>query len=305
MNPEHTTDTNDINRKIMERLGNLEKKDDRLSSLVQIYRELLEIQIEAKLNARVARLNLDENLRQERLRKGIPLLLFEDFHLNWDQVQAVFKRIIAWSADDSEAPCKGHGVLQNIGSDLGFLRDAAEVWYRGLSLKRLCVSQGIDSELLTSIIGATLKPFLSAYSSSLLTEVDQELWRRNTCPICGGNPDFASLKEGGQRWLLCSRCDGEWLFSRIECPYCGTRNQEALAYFASEEETSLYRLYVCEECRGYIKGIDLRVIQAEPLLPLERILTLDLDIRGQENGYQPGWPWVNKSTSFEERRKKQ
>jgi formate dehydrogenase maturation protein FdhE len=51
----------------------------------------------------------------------------------------------------------------------------------------------------------------------------------------------------------------------------------------------LYRLYICEECHGYIKGIDLRVKGEEALLPLERVLTLDLDIRGQEKGYEPGW----------------
>jgi len=135
-----------------------------------------------------------------------------------------------------------------------------------------------------------LKPFLFAYSRLLLPEVDQELWRRRYCPVCGGKPDFAYLdKEKGARWLLCSRCDAEWLFLRLQCPYCGTQDQNALAYFTDEEESHLYRLYVCEQCHTYIKAIDLRCTESEVLLPLERVTTLDLDKQVQEKGYKPGW----------------
>ncbi len=277
----------EIYRKISDRLRELEKREGQLSRFAKVYRELLHIQMEARVQAVVVRPNLGES--RDRLREGIPLLLFEDFRPDWDQVETVCKQIIAWVAMDPEAPFEKGEDPRNIGSDLGFLREAAEAWYRGLSLQTLPVAQRFDVELLTSVVGATLKPFLSAYSRLLLPEVDQESWRRKVCPVCGGKPDFSSFREGGTRWLFCSRCDGEWLFSRIECPYCGTRNQEALAYFSPEEETSLYRLHVCAECHGYIKGIDLRGTEKEAMLPLERILTLDLDTWGQEKGFKPGW----------------
>jgi FdhE protein len=281
--------TNEIDNRIIGSLSNLEKGEGDFSRLARVYRELLLIQMEAKVTATVVSLNPGENPVRERLREGIPALLFEDFHPDWNQAQAVLKQIIAWAGADSELSCGMHDDLRNIDTNLVFLREAAEVWYRGLSLKSLPVAQSVDVELLTSVVGATLKPFLSAYSELLLPGVEQESWRRNYCPICGGKPDFTSLKEGGTRWLFCSRCDGEWLFSRMECPYCGTRNQEALAYFTGEEQPGLYRLYVCEECHTYIKGIDSRLSGAEVLLPLERVSTLDLDRQGQEKGYQPGW----------------
>ena len=156
-------------------------------------------------------------------------------------------------------------------------------------MKILPIAHSADIELLASVVGATLKPFLSAYSELLYSEIDQELWRRKYCPVCGGKPDFSSLKEGGARWLFCSRCDGEWLFLRMECPYCGTRNQEALAYFTNEDQPGLYRLYVCEECHTYLKGIDARLSGVEVLLPLERVYTRDMDRQGKERGYEPGW----------------
>jgi len=121
----------------------------------------------------------------------------------------------------------------------------------------------------------------------LLPEVDQERWRRQYCPVCGGPPDFAYLdKDAGARWLLCSRCDAEWLFQRLQCPYCGSQDQSALAYFTDDE--GLYRLYVCEQCKRYLKAIDLRQTESEILLPLERLLTFELDVQARGKGYRPG-----------------
>jgi len=281
--------TNKIDSRIMESLRALEKGDGEFSRLARVYRELVQIQMDAKSRARIVRPELGEHLVRERLREGIPLLLFRDFHPDWNQVQAVLKQVIALALSDSEDSREMHNDLETLGSDLGWLRAAAEVWYEGLSLTRLPVTGRLDEELLASVLGATLRPFLSAYATLLLPDIEQESWRRNYCPVCGGKADFSSLKEGGARWLFCSRCDAEWLFSRMECPCCGTRDQEALAYFTSEEQSGVYRLYVCEECRTYIKGIDSRLTDADVLLPLERVRTLDLDRQAQEKGYEPGW----------------
>ena len=86
-------------------------------------------------------------------------------------------------------------------------------------------------------------------------------------------------------WLVCSRCDAQWLFQRLECPYCGTTDQNVLAYFTNDE--GLYRLYVCEQCKQYLKAIDLRQAKSEVLIPLERLLALHIDKQAQEYGYSP------------------
>ena len=85
--------------------------------------------------------------------------------------------------------------------------------------------------------------------------------------------------------MICSRCDAEWLFQRLQCPYCGTTDQNALSYFTAGDE--LYRLYVCEQCKHYLKTVDLRQAKSEALMPLERLLTLDMDRQAQEQGYSP------------------
>ena len=264
--------------------------EGRLPRFAQFFGELLQMQSEARSRVTVTKPPVTADLVRDRLRQGIPLLLFRDFSPDWDHVQMVLEQVAVWMAKDSEDSSEESERLRNISLNRPLLKKATRAWYQGHSLRDIAMVEGVDYELLASAIAAALKPFLFAYARLLLTEVNQELWRRRYCPICGGKPDLAYLdKERGARWLLCSRCDSEWLFQRLQCPYCGTQNQDALAYFTDDEESYLYRLYVCEQCHTYIKAIDLRRAESEILLPLERMMTLDMDRQAQELGYKPGW----------------
>ncbi len=275
---------------IFHKLEEWEQREGQLPESIQFYRELLQIQSEAKSHIIVEKPNLDKDLIHDRLSEGMPLLLFADFSPDWLQVRTLFEQVTAWAGKDSKAPPGESERLRKISRNRSLLREVAKAWYQSDSLADIARAEDVDHELLTSAMAATLKPFLFAYAKLLLPSVNQELWRRRYCPICGGKPDFAYLdKEGGARWLLCSRCDTGWLFLRLECPYCGTQNQDALAYFTDDQESYLYRLYICEQCRTYIKTIDLRRAESEVLLPLERVMTLDMDKQAQEKGYRPGW----------------
>ncbi len=205
-----------IDSKVLHRLQEWEQKEGGLPRLIQFYRELLQIQSEAKSRIIVKKPSLVGDLVRDRLSEGIPLLLFEDFSPNWHQVQMVFEQVAAWAGKGSKSPPEESRRLRKISRDILLLTKLSEAWYLGHSLKDIATTEGIDCELLSSVIAATLKPFLFAYAKLLLPEVDQELWRRGYCPVCGGSPDFAYLDKGkGARWLLCSRCDAEWLFIRL------------------------------------------------------------------------------------------
>ncbi len=282
--------TSEVYRKVLDRLQERERRTGELPVFLQFYRELLQIQSEARSRITVAKPSLVRDFVHDRLREGIPLLLFKDFSPEWGQVQAVFEQVAVWASRDSRGPSEENDRLREIGHNCPLLKKVARLWYQGHSLTDIAKTHGVDDELLSSSIATTLKHILLTYARLLLPEVDQELWRRRYCPICGGKPDLAYLdKERGARWLLCSRCDSEWLFQRLQCPYCGTQKQDALAYFTDDEESYLYRLYVCEQCHTYIKAIDLRRAESEVLLPLERMMTLDMDRQAQELGYKPGW----------------
>jgi FdhE protein len=272
---------------ILEKLGEWSRKEGPLPHHIDAYSRLLRLQVEAKARIAVPGLALDRELVSGRLRQGTPIVSFADLSLDWPLVQELFRSVALVLAEYAgQHPTDALG-LEGLASDVSRLKQVTEDWYQGKSLSTIAVENQVGEGLLAAAVQATLYPFLAVHSEAILKIVDQELWRRRYCPICGGKPDFSFLdKERGARWLLCSRCDTEWLFQRLECPYCGTQSHDALTYFTNKQE--LYRLYTCKKCQSYIKVIDLRKASAEVLLPLERIMTADLDRQAMEAGYKPG-----------------
>ena len=279
--------TTGTDSKIVKRLEEWEGKEGPLPESLEFYRRLLCIQSEAKLRVGVPKLGLSEETISNRIGRGSPLLGFDALSIDWSLLQNIFEEVTALFTSYSEVLGEVPKNLKDSSSCLAFLKEAAKAWLEGAQLPPRMAVSGVNEALLELMLHAALRPFLISHCEALLSFVNQEQWRRRYCPICGGNPDFAFLdKERGARWLLCSRCDAEWLFQRLECPYCGTQDQSALAYFTDDE--GLYRLYVCEQCHMYIKAVDLRHTESEVLLPLERVMTLDMDRQAQEKGYKPG-----------------
>ncbi|MFH1003305.1 MAG: formate dehydrogenase accessory protein FdhE [Chloroflexota bacterium] len=253
-----------------------------LPELIGFYRELWlwQNQAEEGLGTVTA---ADLQSAAERLPQGLPLLSFDRLTLDWSRLPERFGEATAIFA---RYPALFGKISRNgtAGAVKPFTPAVARKWFEGSDLGAAAKAADLSPALLESIIHATLKPYLVSHSRTAISLVDQENWRRGYCPVCGGRPDLAFLSAAnGSRWLVCSRCDAEWLFQRLECPYCGTTDQSALAYLP--DETGRYRLYVCENCRRYLKTIDLRQAGTGVVLPLERLFTLDLDRQARDSGY--------------------
>lgn len=264
---------------IIRHLEEQEKREGTLPPLLDFYRKLLQIQfeVEEKLSHHL-NLTLSDKAAKQRLECGTPLVSFDELALEesllddtFVRVRAVFCSYPELFGDLTEKPEVGHLTCE-----------MAKTWFEGGKLPST-VSQR-NERLFADMVQAAMRPFLTSHAGALRHMVDQERWRRGYCPVCGGNPDFAFLdKEMGSRWLACYRCDTEWVFQRLKCPFCGTEDQNALAYFTDDQ--GIYRLYVCEKCRRYVKAIDLRQAKSGVFLPLERLNTLDIDRQAQEEGY--------------------
>ncbi|MBC7223937.1 MAG: formate dehydrogenase accessory protein FdhE, partial [Anaerolineae bacterium] len=127
-----------------------------------------------------------------------------------------------------------------------------------------------------------LVPYAQRAADACRPLLREELWRRGTCPLCGGWPQFAFLeRETGARRLYCARCDTGWAFDRVTCPFCG--QVDAMCYYPSEDE--VYRLYVCASCKRYLKTMDLRRTPRTPEPLVERLVTIGMDLAAQEQGY--------------------
>lgn len=247
---------------------------------------MLRVQSEAERRIGGPKSGLTSGTISDRIEKGIPLISFDELELDWSLLRDIFEKVTVIFAKYPELFGQVPESLKAPGAGRLLTRKVVKAWFEGSRLPTKLAAGNDNEYLLESIIQATLSPFLISYAKALLSQVNPEHWRRRYCPICGGNPDFAFLdKESGARWLLCSRCNTEWLFQRMECPYCGCTDQNALSYFTNDE--GLYRLYICEQCKQYLKAIDLRQAKSEVLMPLERLLTLDIDAQAREYGYNP------------------
>ncbi|MFC2066278.1 formate dehydrogenase accessory protein FdhE [Chloroflexota bacterium] len=276
----------DLDSKILKKLDEQKKEEGKLPLLLAFFQKLTLIHSRAVKRFGVPETGLSRQAGGRRIHNGLPLLTFEHLVLDWPLLRENFVEVVAAFADYpglfGEIPEK----LTKPAASRLLTKKAVKAWFNGDELPPAMLASGVSEYLLQAIIHATLSPFLTSYSKVLIDLVDQERWRRRYCPVCGGSADFAFLdKERGSRWLLCSRCDTGWLYQRLECPYCGTREQKDLSYFTDDE--GIYRLYLCERCKHYLKAIDLQKTEYEVLLPLERFYTLDIDSQARQRGYSP------------------
>ena len=279
--------TTEIDNNILERLGEWERKGGYPSSFLEFYRRLFQLQSRVEPQIGIPTPTLTEKAARERIEHGLPLISFDELALDWSLIQDVFAEVTAAFADYP-------GLFGDLPKSLKtsvpqpiLTEEMVKAWFEDDRLPSTAIGDEVNQQLWQAIIHATMRPFLVSHAKAVRSLVDQERWQRGYCPVCGGSPDLAYLeKEYGARWLLCSRCDTEWPFQRLACPYCGTNDQKALAYYTDDD--GLYRLYICEQCHQYLKAIDLRKAKAEIMLPLERLFTLPLDAQSQELGYSPG-----------------
>ncbi|HUJ28360.1 MAG TPA: formate dehydrogenase accessory protein FdhE [Myxococcales bacterium] len=109
------------------------------------------------------------------------------------------------------------------------------------------------------------------------------------CPFCGGIPWMASRKPGGQaegslRMLHCSVCWNAWNVSRLRCPACGQEDPHKLPFFSAPEHPHV-RIEACEQCKGYVKSIDLSE-DARPIPEVDDLRSLSLDLWAAEQGFE-------------------
>jgi len=255
------------------------------SRLLDFYQGLLNLQSKAEQQIGKVNPDIKKQVINERLAHGRPLITYNEIAFNWDIVNNLFTQVIELFSHYSDL----FGEIPNSLNKRNTIpRNLVKAWYKKSPPPSSLATDDADELLLVdAIIHATIKPTLVRYASALSGFVQQEKWKQNICPVCGGLADIAFLEEKeGARWLVCSRCDTEWLYKRFECPYCKNNDQSKLGYFTDDD--SIYRLYVCEECRKYIKAIDMRATEDKILFPIERILTINIDNQAREEGYEPG-----------------
>ena len=277
----------DRDRAVIKRLDAWASSNPQWPRDIDVGIRLLRLGIEMQPRIGTPKPQLTRDAISALLMQGKPVLAFNDLKLDWSLLAELFQAAVQILVVELPGSHENSQRLNQLAANTPLFRQVARDYYSHTPLSSTATEHCIDTLLMEACISSALAPLLAAHAEALSDLVAQELWRRKTCPICGGLPDFAFLeREVGARWLICSRCSMEWLFQRIQCPYCGTQKHQSLAYRTNSQ--GVYQLYTCEECHCYIKAIDLRKAGSEVLLPLERILTVDMDRQAKEANYKPG-----------------
>ncbi len=273
------TDTTDLT---LARLDEMARQDGMLPELLTFYRGLLLIQARVGHELNTPDPGLDPDMVRVRNEEGKPMLSPEEMSFDPPLLQSALQEVSDLFGKHASLFASTAEEISSLTSN-GANEETVRAWLNGPVPER---AGSADSPLLQEMLRAAIRPFLTAHARPLADLVDQPSWRHGYCPVCGGNPDFAYLEaDNGARWLVCCRCDTTWAFQRLECPYCGSTDQDTLSYFTDDK--SLYRLYVCEQCHRYLKTIDLRKAEETVLIPLERLLTLEIDAQARGLGYLP------------------
>jgi len=109
------------------------------------------------------------------------------------------------------------------------------------------------------------------------------------CPSCGGLPQLSYFAVSGEalvsgpRYLVCSRCANNWVFSRMTCAGCGESTGTKLPIYQEHERFPQVRVDGCRTCRKYLLTFDLRHdTRAVPIV--DEIAALPLDLFARDRG---------------------
>jgi len=109
------------------------------------------------------------------------------------------------------------------------------------------------------------------------------------CPTCGGSPQLSYFAVSGEalvsgpRYLVCSRCATNWVFSRMTCAGCGEATGTKLPIFQEQQRFPHARVDGCRSCRRYLLTFDLRRdTRAVPVV--DEIAALPLDLYAIDQG---------------------
>jgi hypothetical protein len=248
-----------------------------LETLFRFYEQLFKIQFAFKARLREDRhmgYLEDKEIDLAYLASGVPQVSLDELRIEAAPFIDLYRNIVTLLIRDmGYLPPDSDETRQET-----ILAQAREI-FNG---KGPLVGAGERADVIRIASGLVLAPYLQLACEYLMPRITQSAWHRGHCPVCGGVPSFALVHaEPGFRTLLCSRCDGEWRFRRMGCPFCLERDHQT--YYPSEKGG--YRLYVCEACHRYLKSLDLQESASERCLPVETLVTVSMDVAARGKGW--------------------
>lgn len=258
----------------------IKNRNPSLAGAAQLMGDLLSETIRAAEKFCVPELNPDPEYLSDACPNGKPFLDLSKLSLDWEQIGALYKRLLKLVENREEGRRQAGGLMRALTRDQ---EDSHRLMKAMLTsdfetIEATALELDVNPSVLTLLLRMSLRPVLLKAARATLDRLDISDWAYGHCPVCGSAPKLGDLSgEGGKKRLHCSLCETAWPYPRLRCPFCENDNPEKLNYVRAENEEGL-RVDVCSNCGLYIKTIDLREMAGPVIVPLDDLATWHLDL---------------------------
>lgn len=265
--------------------------DDGIVAPLELYREVFATQERHLGLLGVTMPPLGDLQIQEYLDGGTPLVDAESLRVDYATLKDLFGELKEVVARRSRAAEPGdREFLENVELSEDDLEEIGRAWLAGREdfLTARAAELGVDFSVLNLLLHSTFAAVFRKLARELQPHADLDQYPRATCPICGAPPVMGFNRDSdGLRVLECSLCGSRWGTPRMHCVFCRTPDQTKFRYLFVDGDRRR-RVYVCENCRNYVKIVDLAERADEIVLPLEDIFTTYLDEVAEKEGFERG-----------------
>jgi hypothetical protein len=267
---------------------------DGMDTLLAFYRDLYPLRRSGPASDIKLKAPSDDEISM-RLGEGFTLIETRDLLPAGSDLSGHVKSIAGILAAHSEDPDMVTAAITGLLEEPAGLSGLVDAYMAGgdsgLREKTLSMDQDSPEIAMFVIFNAFKSIFLSA--GHRFSEVQTDQWNHGRCPVCGGEPAVSYMAgEGGKRFLICHRCETNWRFRRLVCPYCENENPSESS-FLYVEEPAYKRMtgYICDKCRYYIKTWRVEDEELGALHPeVEDLKTPAFDTAMESEGYRRGAP---------------
>ncbi len=149
----------------------------------------------------------------------------------------------------------------------------------------------LDLQMGVQGISLLLRHVTRIFLERRMQAVDEKIkgleWKKGYCPVCGAFPTIALIEEKiTRRWLHCSRCGHDWLFSRVICPCCENEAQQGMDFFYVETRVQ-ESAFACEKCNRYLITLNRISDLHDHDLDVSAIGLAHMDVIMQGRGFVP------------------
>ena len=269
----------------VQELRRLKDEQPDLASAADLQIQLVLLQRRVQSRVPLPKMNLDSAYLDKALAGGKPILAFDQVPIDWSDLRFLIRSTADAMRTHEAIEQEDFRRIEALTRDAEHLPAAVRNWYeaaRPASAGGGEVSPSIAG--LEPLLLQAMRPFLSRCADAVMARTVFHGWTEGTCPLCGGEPDFALITPAAERLLICSRCTSRWRFHQLACPYCGNADRAKITSFATRD--GLYRLYACDVCQRYIKAFDGRYAPRPVMPAVDAIATLTLDAAAVQRGYR-------------------